>query len=91
MTRQLNFLRKEPVEWNDQLVSEITSVSNAISRAIDFWVDSILQGYITKFVVDTITSYSEDDRFFSKDPAEDIFYLSIHGLKCSSMRRVSCG
>ena len=30
-----------------------------MSRAIDFWVDSILEGYIIEFVVDTITSYSE--------------------------------
>ena len=41
------------------MVREITSVSSTISRAVDFWVDSILQGCITYFVVDTITSYSE--------------------------------
>ena len=27
--------------------------------ALDIWVDSILEGYITEFVVDTLTSYSE--------------------------------
>ena len=47
-----NIQRREVVEWNDQLVREITSVSNSISRAVDFWVDNILQGYITEFVVD---------------------------------------
>ena len=41
---------------------------NSISRAVDFWVDSILQGYITKFVVDTITSYREAERFFFQGP-----------------------
>ena len=45
--RQTNFQRRETVKWNDQLVHEVTSVSNTISRAVDFWVDSILQGYIT--------------------------------------------
>ena len=37
-------------------------VNNPISRVVDFWVDSILEGYITEFVVDTITSYSEAER-----------------------------
>ena len=58
-TLKTNFQRREVVEWNDQLVHEITSVSNTISRAIDFWVDIIFQGYITKFAVETITSSSE--------------------------------
>ena len=60
-TRQTNFQRREVVEWSSQLIHEITSVSNPISRAVDFWVDSILQGYITEFIVETITSYSEDE------------------------------
>ena len=68
MTRQPTFLRREPVEWNDQLVHEITSVSNPISTVVDFWVDSILQGYITEFAVDTITSYSKAKRNFFQGP-----------------------
>ena len=64
VTRQTNSQRREAVEWNEQLVCEVTSVSNTISRAVDFWIDSILQGYITEFVVDTITSYSEAERNF---------------------------
>ena len=50
------------------MVHEITSVSNTISRTVDFWVDSILQGYITKFAVEAITSYSEDERIFIQGP-----------------------
>ena len=60
--RQTNFQRREVVKWNEQLVHKVTSASNTISRAIDFWVESILQGYITKFVVEAITSYSEAER-----------------------------
>ena len=73
------------------MVHEVTSVSNTISRAVDLWVDSILQEYITEFAVDTITSYREAKIIFSKNIAEDICYLLVHGLKLSSMRRVSCG
>ena len=59
VTRRTNFQRREVVEWSAQLIRELTSVSNPISRAIDFWVNSILQGYITEFAVETITLYSE--------------------------------
>ena len=44
--RQKNFQRREAVEWSDQLVREVTIVSNIIFRAIDFWIDSILQGIL---------------------------------------------
>ena len=70
------FLRREPVEWNDQLVHEITNVSNSISRDFDFCIDSILQRYITEFVVDTITSYSEAKRNFFQGPRKR-YLLSI--------------
>ena len=46
-------------ESNPQLIQRVKSVSNPMSRVVEFWVDSILEGYITEFVVDTITSYSE--------------------------------
>ena len=50
------------------MISEITSVSNPISRVIDFWVNSILQGYIIEFSVETITSYSEAEIIFFQGP-----------------------
>ena len=50
------------------MVREIISVSNTISRAVDFWVDSILQGYITEFAVEAITSYSEAEIIFFQGP-----------------------
>ena len=42
--------------------SETKSVRNIVSRVVDFWVYSILEGYITEFVVDIITSYSDAER-----------------------------
>ena len=58
------------------MVQEVTSVSNAVSRAVDLWVDSILQGYITEFAIDTITSYSEVERDFFQGPQRR-YLLSI--------------
>ena len=66
--RQTNFHRREIVEWNHQLVCKVTSVSNTISRDVDFWVDSILQGYITEFAVEAITSYSDVEIKFFQGP-----------------------
>ena len=58
------------------MVHEVTSVSNDISRVVDFWVDSILQGYITDFAVEAITSYSEAKRNFFQGPRRR-YLLSI--------------
>ena len=55
---------------------EITSVSNTISRDLSFWVDSILQGNITEFAVDAITSYSGAERKFFQGPRRR-YLLSI--------------
>ena len=74
--RPTNFHRREAFEWSDRLVRKVTSVSNTISRAIDFWVDSILQGYITDFAVEAITSYSEDERIFIQGPRRRYFFIS---------------
>ena len=58
------------------MVCEITSVSNTISRVVDFWVDIILQGYITKFAFEAITSYSEVEIKIFQGPRR-IYLLSI--------------
>ena len=68
VTRQTNFHRREAFKWSDKLDHKVTSVSNTISIVVDFWVDSILQGYITEFEVDTITSYSEVEINFFQGP-----------------------
>ena len=76
-TQQTNFQRREAIEWSAQLIRESASVSNPISRAIDFWVDGILKGYITKFAVETITFYSEDERNVCQGP-HGWYLLSIN-------------
>ena len=75
-TQQTNFQRREAVEWSAQLIRELTSVRNPISGAVDFWVDSVLQGYITEFAVETITSYSEAKINFFQGPRRR-YLLSI--------------
>jgi hypothetical protein len=51
-----------PKNWTPELVKQLNSVSNPTTRAVDFWLDSVLGGYVTEFVVDCIQSYSVAER-----------------------------
>ena len=61
-TKRTYFQGEEPREWTSQLIEQLEEVSNPISRDVYFWIDNILEVYITEFIVDTITSYSEAER-----------------------------
>ena len=67
-TWKTNFHRGGVAERTDQLTQEVAQVSNPISRDVDFWINSILEGYVTKFTVEVITSYSEAERHFFQGP-----------------------
>jgi hypothetical protein len=54
--------------WTPELVRKLNSISNNTSPTVDFWLDSILGGYITEFVVDCTQSYSVAERDFFKGP-----------------------
>ena len=55
-TQQINFQGGEWQEWNPRLIEQMKRVDNHVSRVVYFWADSILEGYITDFFIDTITS-----------------------------------
>ena len=52
----------------DRPIDTRSSASNPIYGAVDFWIDSILEGYVTEFAVEVITSYSEAERHFFQGP-----------------------
>ena len=58
-TQQRYFQGGEPREWSTYLLERLKRVNRNVSRFVDFWVYSILEGYITEFVVDTITLYND--------------------------------
>ena len=58
-----------------------------MSRAVDFWVDSILEGYITEFVVDTITSYNKAEVIFFPRTMRKILYIFENLDKDACMRK----
>lgn len=55
-----------PKDWIPKLVKELKETSNPISRAIGFWLDSIMCGYINDFTVDYTKSYSAVEMEFFK-------------------------
>ncbi len=54
--------------WTHVLIRKVKRVDNPISQEIDFWFDSTLGGYITKFDVDRVESYSQDEMYFFEGP-----------------------
>ena len=63
-TQKNNFQGGEPTKWNLFLIERLKRINNPISRVVYLWVDSIIEGYITEFVVNKVTSYSEAERIF---------------------------
>jgi hypothetical protein len=50
-----NWIRK--IDWTPVQIEHLQQVNNKFTRAVHFWLDSIVAGFITKFVVDTVKSY----------------------------------
>jgi len=50
--------------WTPKLVRQFNYVSNPTTHVVDFWLDNILGGYITEFVVYCTQSYSVAERDF---------------------------
>jgi hypothetical protein len=54
--------------WTPELIQQVNTISNQISCTVDFWLDSVLGGYITEFSIDCTQSYSVVEREFFKGP-----------------------
>ena len=48
------------------MIQRLKQTYNPISRAIDFWLNSLLEGFVTEFAIDTLKAYSEEKRIFFK-------------------------
>jgi hypothetical protein len=57
---------RSPVVWTLALIQKVKRVDNVVSREVDHWFDSTIGGYITKFVIDIVESYSQAKRLFQK-------------------------
>jgi len=55
-----------PIVWTPKLVRRLEATEDKITCVLDHWLDRIIGGFITEFVVDTSVSYSEAKRCFLK-------------------------
>lgn len=55
-------------EWIPEKIQHLNEISNPISRAVDFWINSILKGYVTEFSITSNKSYSAVEREFFLGP-----------------------
>jgi hypothetical protein len=46
------------LDWTPVQVEQLHQVNNKFTCVVDFWLDSIVAGFITEFAVDTAKSYS---------------------------------
>ena len=60
------FKKKRNIVWTPELIHAMKSVDNPISRVVDFWLASLLEGFVTEFAVDQRKSFSEAERYFFK-------------------------
>ena len=46
------------------MIQQLQEVDNKASRVVEVWISTILEGYITEFMVDTFKYYSDIKREF---------------------------
>ena len=61
------FKNKRNIVWTPELVQTVRSIDNPISWAIDFWLASLLEGFVIEFAVDQRKSFSEAERYLFKE------------------------
>ena len=50
------------------MIQELQETNNKASQDVEVWLDSIIEGYITEFAVDTNNTYDEAEREFFNEP-----------------------
>jgi len=58
----------KPIVWTPEVVRRLEALEDKIACAMDHWLNQIIGGFITEFVVETSVSYSEAERRFLKGP-----------------------
>ena len=67
--------RLRPTEWTPKAIQRLERTNNPISRALDYWLNSLLEGVVTKFAVDMLKDYNEAKCYFFK--GYDCKYLKL--------------
>ena len=60
------FKKKRNIVWTPKLIQTVKNLDNPITRTVDFWLASVLEGFITEFAVEQRKSFSEAELYFFK-------------------------
>ena len=66
MTDTSIFKKKRNIVWTPELIQTVKNLDNPITRIVDFWLASVLEGFVTEFAVEQRKSFSEAKRYFFK-------------------------
>ena len=66
MTDSSIFKKKINIVWTPELIQTVKNLDNPITRTVDFWLASVLEGFVTEFAVDQRKSFSEAECYFFK-------------------------
>ena len=55
-----------PMEWTPEAIQRLQQIDNPISCVVYFWLNSLLEGLVTEFAMDTLKSYNEVEWYFFK-------------------------
>lgn len=59
---------EQPIVWTTELVHRIEAAKDKITWVVDHWLDQVIRGFITEFVINTTVSYNEAEWHFLKRP-----------------------
>ena len=58
--------RVRPTEWTPKEIQRLERIDNPISRVVDYWLNSLLERFVTEFTMDMLKAYSEVEQYFFK-------------------------
>ena len=53
--------------WDTEKLATLQRLDCPVTRAMDFWVSTTLEGYIIEFVAENHQSFSREEEIFNKD------------------------
>ena len=60
------FKKKRNIVWTPELIQTMKNLDHPITRTVDFWLASVLEGFVTEFAVEQRKSFSEAEWYFFK-------------------------
>ena len=66
LTDQNIFKKKRNIVWTPELIQTVKKLDNPIMRTVEFWLASVLEGFVTEFAVEQRKSFSEAECYFFK-------------------------